>query len=185
MKKTLLVIPGFGESTKEEQYKKLISLAKKDFDKIIEVNPVWNHRTVTHWYQDVLKSLSGVNPENITAVGFSLGAYILILLSEHMNFNKTLLCSLSPFFKEQLSKMPEGAQDFFGKRRVKDFHKHHLPKKTQSSQTIFLFGTEDWVYAINQSEILAKVFKSEFVRIPGTGHELTDDYIEEIIKKIK
>ena len=185
MKKTLLLIPGFGENTKEFPYSELISSAEKiGFNKIIEINPLWNYRTATDWYAEILEKLKDIDSENTVAVGFSLGAYVLLQLSEKKKFYKSIICSISPYFKEQILKMPKEAKVFFGKRRVEDFKKHSLPVKNNSKK-IFIFGDQDWPYAIEESKLLAKIHTSEFKLVKDSGHELTNNYIKVIIDNLK
>ena len=181
MNKTLLVIPGFGETTKEKPYQSIIKYAESiGYKTVVEINPVWNYRTMSDWHQDVLIKIKKLNPQQIDAIGFSFGAYILTLLVKHIPLNKVIYGSLSPFFKEQLSHTPKEAQEFFGKRRMQDFKNHTLASKLLSKKNIFLFGDTDWPYAIEEARKHAKKHNASFELIKDSGHELTELYLNKI-----
>lgn len=181
MNKTLLIIPGFRETTKEKPYREIIRFAKiSGYKTIIKINPTWNHKTSTDWYNMAIHKIKNIDCENTVAVGFSLGAYILLLLSRNNKFKKMLFCSISPFFAEQIHKLPPSAQTFLGKRRLHDFKKYRLPERLKTTQNIFFFGESDWKFAITEAEKYATKQKSSFTLIKDTGHELTSIYIEKI-----
>ncbi len=183
MSKTLLIIPGFGENTNEKPYQEICNYAKSiGYTKVVEINPKWSYRTASNWCNDAKKSISFLKPDETTVVAFSFGSYISLMLAEDLNFKKVIVCSLSPYFKEHLAKIPEKAKEFLGKRRVNDFKKHSLPSKLSSQKNIFLFGDKEWLYAIEEASKYSQKQKSTFKLIKDTLHELNDEYLKEIKK---
>lgn len=179
MKPRLLLIPGFGEPATDAPYPTLRKKLEHKFQVSIHT-PRWSYATASMWLRDLEKSLNAFETAHVTVVSFSLGAYITLLASEAHPFKKIILCSLSPFFKEQMPKMPKGARVFFGKRRVLDFSTHSIPK-TIKSPAIFLFGSEDWDMGIEEARKLSKKYGGTFDIIEGAHHELTPEYIEKIV----
>lgn len=183
MKKNLLIIPGFGESTIESPYNEFIKKNKKDFN-IVTYNPVWDYYTASRWLHELKEILHTIDTRNTTVVAFSLGAYITLLAAETWFFKKIILCSISPFFKEQLYLMPKPAEKFFGIKRMRDFSTHLIPKNITCS-VVFLFGTEDWSVGINEAKKLSQKYKGIFDFVPNAQHELTDEYIRKVSLYIK
>jgi len=181
MTKILVIIPGFGENTKEKPYQEISKYAKLiGYTKIVEVNPKWKYRTASNWCNDVKKSIVYLEPDEMTVVAFSFGAYISLLLAKDLRFKKVLFCSFSPYFKEHLAHIPEIAKQFLGKRRINDFKNYSLPSKLSSKKNIFLFGEKEWPYAISEASKYSKKQKSTFKLVKGAVHELNDEYLKEI-----
>lgn len=182
MKQNLLIIPGFGESTDEFPYQFLSKKYKKKFNVIMH-NPIWKYRTASDWLRGLQGIINSIDVPNTTVVSFSFGAYITLIASEIYPFHKVILCSVSPFFREQLSHLPKPAEVFLGKRRFADFSTHKIPK-TIISPSVFLFGSADWSVGIDEAKRLAKVYKGTFEVVPNTYHELTDEYLKKIASYI-
>lgn len=57
MKKTLYIIPGFGESTHMTPYPKIITIAKSKGYKVVTCDPKWSRRVATDWIQGLNNKL--------------------------------------------------------------------------------------------------------------------------------
>jgi esterase/lipase len=186
MTKTLLLIPGFGENTKEKPYQEINKYAKSiGYTEIVEVNPKWVNRTASDWCDDVKNIISLLDQNKTTVVAFSFGAYISLILAENLNFKKVIFCSFSPYFKEHLNHIPKVAKDFLGKKRIDDFNNYSLPSKLSSVKNIFLFGDKDWPYAIKEALKYSNLQKGRFILVKNTEHELNKAYLETIFKLLK
>lgn len=183
MKPTVLIIPGFGESINDAPYLSLRSKLNGDFP-ITRFEPTWGYHTASSWTNELKKKLATIDTKNTIVVSFSFGAYITLLVSSEYKFQKIILCSLSPFFKEQMHNMPKSAQVFFGKKRVADFNTHLLPKSIKCP-AIFLFGSDDWPFGISEAKKLAKKYGGVFEIIRDAHHELTDQYLAKIVSYVK
>ncbi|HRH22520.1 MAG TPA: alpha/beta hydrolase [Candidatus Paceibacterota bacterium] len=183
MTKDVLIIPGFGENETEESYKKLKERILAVGDSTVRFyNPKWNRGTTKNWLADFEKT-SGIKPETIV-IGFSMGAYITLLLAEHHNASKIVFASLSPYFKENISLVPDSAKKFFGKKRIEDFLRYSVPENIKTQNPVFLFGELDWDIAIDQAKRLAKKYNGLFEFIGNTPHELTEEYINKIVDQV-
>ncbi len=178
MQQTLLIIPGFDESISDEPYQKVIKRYQTQY-RVISYNPQWSYRTATDWLEGLDVVLKSVDARQTTIIAFSLGAYLALLAAERYQFKKVILCSLSPFYKQQLRILPPVAKRYLGKRRLADFSKRSIPNKVLS-KLVFMFGADDWRVGIVEAKKLAKLYRAEFIVIPDTGHELNEVYLEAI-----
>ena len=139
--------------------------------------PIWKYKTASHWLSDLSGILDSIDVRNTTVISFSLGAYITLIASEIYPFHKVILCSISPFFKEQLSYLPKPAEMFLGKRRFTNFSTHKIPE-TITCPSVFLFGASDRLVGIDEAKRLAKKYKGIFEVVPNAHHELTNEYLK-------
>jgi predicted alpha/beta hydrolase family esterase len=184
MSKDILIIPGFGEDGTMKPYQKLKAEISNELKGVTIrfYNPQWNYRTTKNWIVD-FEASSEIKP-NTTIIGFSMGAYIALLLAERHIAQNVILASLSPYFKENIPSIPDESKKFFGKRKIESFLKYSIPKNIQTKNISLLFGDKDWQIAIDQAKILAKKYHGNFNFIENTGHELTDQYIIKIVGQI-
>ncbi len=180
--KKLLLIPGFGDSTSDEPYQKIIKRYQKQY-RVISYNPQWSYRTATDWLEGLDVVLKSVDARQTTIIAFSLGAYLALLASEKCNFKKVILCSISPLYKEQLHLLPPVAKRYLGKRRLTDFNKHSIPKRVLS-KPVFMFGADDWSVGISEAKKLARSYQAPFVLVPDTPHVLTDLYLRRLFEEL-
>lgn len=174
---TYIVIPGFGESRSDAEYKTLEKKLKATSAVVVKFyNPIWDRRTIKHWLSDFEKEFSVNNLGDTILVGFSMGSLIALMLAEKFNFKKVLLASLSPYFKNNIKDIPAEASNFFGKNRMAAFSELRRPEKIKC-KSIFLFGDQDWPIAISQARELASLYKGKFILVKDTPHELTVEYI--------
>ncbi len=139
--------------------------------------------TTTDWLIDFERKIT-LTPETLV-VGFSMGAYLALLIAYSHPINQLILASLSPFFKENIPHLPSAAHKFVGKKKIADFNNYSIPKKIKADKAMFLFGDKDMVMAIKQAQKLARRYKGSFHLIKETPHDLTDKYIETIVNFLK
>ncbi|MEX0672848.1 MAG: alpha/beta hydrolase [Candidatus Paceibacterota bacterium] len=184
-RKQLYIVPGFGEFPTDLPYKKITQFARKQGYTVIPVSIVWDRRTMSHWLEQLREVVKKHGDTNSILLGFSFGAYIALLGSKEFNFEKVFLCSLSPYFKEDLKHIPEDAKKFFGKKRMADFQKYTVPRIT--IPTTLFFGDQDWPMAIKKARKIAKDNPAaSFELIEGIGHDISEEeYLEKIKQHLK
>ncbi len=175
-----VIIPGFGESGSDKQYRELKKKIISSFGaKVLNYDPIWDRKTIKNWVADFDEKFKNYDFKILTIIGFSMGAYTALVLSSKHKFKKIILASLSPYFKENLENLPKEAINFMGKNRIKEFSNISIPKEIKS-ESVFLFGDQDWPIAVSQAKKLSSLYKGKFVSVENTEHELTDDYIKKI-----
>jgi pimeloyl-ACP methyl ester carboxylesterase len=65
-------------------------------------------------------------------LGFSFGAMITLLSAKDLSPDRLYLCSLSPYFKEDISKLSKDAEQTIGIRRKKDFLRQSAKKSAEN-----------------------------------------------------
>jgi len=93
-----------------------------------EVSIQWMYRVMSDYveqFQDFYLKNKG---EKNYILGFSFGAMIAFLSAPTLKPNKLFLCSLSPYFKEDLKNIDDASRKFFGVRQLKDLENHSATK---------------------------------------------------------
>ncbi len=184
--KKLYILPGFGESVNDIGYKNISSFAKKEGYIVIPVPLVWNHRTASHWLKQFEK-LVEKNGEDAVVLGFSFGAYIAVLASKDFEFKKLIVCSLSPYFSDDLSSLPKLAFNILKKHRMNDFKTHNFPTNV-TTPVIFFVGTKDIPLVLNRVKKAYKTWKGnkKIIYISKVRHEIeAPAYLKAIYKELK
>ena len=133
------------------------------------------------------KDIKSIILKNNYVLGFSIGAYILINLVKKKKFKDYIFCTISPFFKENLNKIPKDTQEYFGSKMMKSFSKYSIPTGNKSNAW-FLVGDKDWNLALKTAKIAHKqwIGKKELIIVKGAGHQLNHkNYVKEVSKIIK
>ncbi len=186
-KKILYIIPGFGESIKDDGYKRISMFANKNGYKVIPIEVIWKNRTASRWLTQIREVVDLNGHENATVLGFSFGAYLTILLSQEYKFKKIIVCSLSPYFSDDIKNLPMLAHKILGKRRIENFKQIHFPKNNLTS-AVFCIGLEDLDIVINRVKKAYKVWSGskEIIFIEKVGHEIENEsYLQKIYDKLK
>ncbi len=184
--KTIIIIPGFGESVEDSTY----STIKKEIGylgyNVVFHQPKWKRNTIKKWLSDFKEFLKKFEKVNPTILGFSFGAYIAIVSAKDFKFSKIILCSLSPYFKDDIKNLPPIAYKILGEKRIDDFKNYDLPKNL-NVPAIFLVGDKDMNIVIKRSLSAYKKYKGDkkIITVNGAEHDLNNkNYIDEIKKAL-
>lgn len=181
----MVIIPGFGETVKQSAYQQIAIFAHEKGYNVLMFIPRWQRHIATDWLNEFQQFIQRnvPSPCNTLVIGFSFGAYIAINSARHFKFKKILLCSLSPYFRDDIPKLPAIAYKILGKKRIQDFKKYAFPLAIRTP-AIFFVGDKDMPLVIERSK---KAFKQrggpkKFELVSGAEHEIDKKYLE-IIKK--
>lgn len=187
MPKKLYIIPGFGETTRDPGYKEIIAEIKSCGWEVVPINLKWDRSTTTDWLKQIEKKVGKGDPENSYIFSFSIGAYLTILLNPKIKFKGYLLCSPSPFFKEDLPKLPDIAKKVLGTKRWEIFKNFKCPDKLNGKAT-FIIGDKDLPLAISRTKNIFKKWKGKkkIIILKDVSHDIANDlYISTVLKEIK
>lgn len=113
------------QSAADPKYKELRQAISAKGYRVIPVTIYWNYKTVSEYTEafiDFYLQNKSVGEDNIV-IGSSFGAMVAFLAAPEIKPSKTLVCSLSAYFKED---MPKQKQSYmlrrFGKQRTADSH---------------------------------------------------------------
>jgi esterase/lipase len=195
MQKVVYIIPGFQENSDAEIYKKIsksfIRLGIKPI--FIHINWKAKNRLMRDYLKQFIDIYKKINIEDNTVYlfGFSTGAWIAFMASLEIEPKKVFLCSLSPYFKEDMKLWTKAWINGIGYNRFNDFKNHKfnsLVKRFKSKAIIFVGKNEDPKgVMIRRSNIAHESIKnSKLVIIPNAEHNIRQkEYLKAVKKYIK
>ncbi len=129
--------------------------------------------------------------KEVYLLGFSLGSMIAMISSAKINPKMQILCSLSPYFKEDLPYLREWWKQLEGKRRMDDFKNYSFKEISSKTncKTILLVGSREPRDVIRRVNDAHKRLKgSRLVTIENIGHDIFNkryqNKLAEIISKL-
>lgn len=144
-KKAVFIIPGFRQKPTNRAYKEIKRILKSEGYFPILVNVPWKGSTISENTKFFLKVYKKIKARKKYVFGFSYGAMIAFIASTKVGASGLILCSLSPYFKEDISKMRKKVSSLFA-RRYQNFSKLHcesLAKKIKAKKIFMLYGTKE------------------------------------------
>lgn len=128
-KKVIFIIPGFNHLPTNKAYKEIAKILKREgyFPILIEIP--WKDKTILENTKYFLKEYRKIKSKKKYILGFSFGAMIAFIASTKVRSEGLILCSLSPFFKEDVS----GSQ----------IRCATLAKKIKSKQILMMYGASE------------------------------------------
>ncbi|MBN2420792.1 hypothetical protein JXB27_00775 [Candidatus Woesearchaeota archaeon] len=151
MRKVAYIIPGFSESNKQNAYKKIAGFFRKKGIRPVPVDISWKKGVMTDYVSQAMKRIKG---KDVCLFGFSFGAMISLIASTKIKPRTLILCSLSPWFKEDI----DATKKFFeNDKKAKKF----INTPSWRKQIIELYD-----YSFNE---LAKKIKCKTILLVETG----------------
>lgn len=193
MRKRLWIIPGGGHKPTDTCYRWMITYFRSLGFEVQMITVDWNRRVMTDWIADFRSQFSKERGVEDYILGFSFGAMIAFLTANETKPMKLFLCSLSPYFKEDMDFL-ENKRDvrYFGTRRLADIRKYvfkdHV-KNISASTIVFCGGQETTKYPTLLKRCKAAVEQIKRARLviaENAPHQIDHpSYIEAIKKNIK
>lgn len=111
MSKTVFIIPGVGQRPDMPHYLQIGELFEKQGITLTYISINWRMRqSIEDCAEEAEKQIQEVLQQKpndeLYFFGFSLGAIIANILSGHYEAKAQILCSMSPFFKEDIEHLP-------------------------------------------------------------------------------
>lgn len=160
MNTKIYIIPGWGETCKRRQYQNLSKELKKDGFEVIFKN--------INWDEELSKQIFEVENDSIL-FGFSMGAILARLIAQDYKNKLVILASMTPLRHFQGGEQEKLLVDAIGEKTVNDIKRHLKPEI--KSESILMYGDKE----NEKADILVK----------NTDHEISKNYIEEILKLIR
>lgn len=184
--KTIYIIPGYGFDCNAQEYKKIAEIFKIRGFNVVPVKIFWKYHTMSDYVKQFKKQFDSEKEHGeIYLLGFSFGAMVAVISAAKFAKPKALfLCSVSPYFSEDLEKIKPYWKKEIGMKRVADlegFSFNELAPKIACRTYIFA-GTKEGKeveYRVNQAK--EKIANSELFWIKDAEHSLeSKGYIEKI-----
>lgn len=186
-KKTIFIIPGFRHVPTNKAYTEIVKMLKKEGYSPIVVTIPWKHSTISQNTAFFLKKYKKIQTKEKYILGFSFGAMIAFLASTKVAVDGLILCSLSPYFKEDVLKMNKDVHASLTMERYADFstlHSGRLTKQLKAKQVLLLYGQKEAKSLINRvNETYDQIPSTHKYLMPiwETEHNIGDKrYLEKI-----
>ena len=143
--KTIFIVAGFKHSAHEEQYEWMKRYFESLGFTVKTPNIRWNNRTMTDYTHQFINYYNKYKSEVNYILGFSFGAMISLITADKLKPDSLYLCSLSPYFKEDLPTIKKSWRRYIGKKRIEDFESYSgitLAKRI-SMPTVVFYGTQE------------------------------------------
>ena len=182
MQKVAYIIPGYGESYKTKGYSQVASFFKARKIKAVPVKISWKHNTMSDYVDEFMEQCKSRKGHEVYLLGFSFGSMIALMASGKVRPKVIILCSLSPWFKEDLPYLKKSWKRYFGKKKMEDFKRHSFDEfaKQVRCRTILIAGDKESPELDKRVKDAAKKIKnSKFIIIPNAKHDISQkDYLE-------
>lgn len=189
----IYVIPGFKHTPKQKAYQNLRTKLFNNNLESIPYNVSWNRSLMSNWIKNFTNYYNKQsNTGNEIILGFSFGAIIALAATPLVNVKpkQIILCSLVPWFKEDLHLLSKTDIKLIGKKRYEDFKTlsatnlyaeyHNLKTKV----LLLYGGTEAKRYPVIQTRIEQthdNIKLSQIVRLEGVDHDIGDTVYQNAI----
>ena len=189
MAKIAHIIPGFTEDTSMPGYQAIIPELKQKGYRVEEVNIDWKYKVMSDYVEQFKSRINHKPEDEVLVLGYSFGAMIAFLSAEFTKPNLLFLCSLSPFFSEDLDMLfPSWVRDI-GKNRIKNLKALSFNNgiKNVKCKTILVAGEKEVKQIFDRAnDALKKISNSELIIAPDIGHELNKSkYYNKVIEIIR
>lgn len=185
-KKYVFIIPGFRHKPSLKGYQQIKKILRKEGFTPVPMSIPWKEKTISETTQFFLEKYhktllkKSIHPSHVYFLGFSFGAMVAFLAATKIHVQGLILCSLSPFFKEDLPKNLPDNSSYLQLKRFTDFSglkSFTLAKKLKAKKIWMLYGTKESRPLIRRVTATFKKIttKNKFLLpIPATYHNIAD-----------
>ena len=184
MSKVIYIIPGFTETVNLKGYQRAIkSFKSKDF-KVVPIKITWKYNVMSDYIDEFFCQLSHKKSDEVYIFGFSFGAMIAFISTIKLKPKMLFLCSLSPYFKEDLKSLKKSWINMVGKKRIADLKRFSFQElaKNISCKTLLIAGEKESreVY-VRVNDANKRIRNSELLIVAGAKHEISEkEYITKL-----
>ncbi len=146
--KTIYFLPGYGENMDTKGYPRIIRIMESAGFKVIPIKINWKHKVMSDYVKQFEEQYGSTHNRGneVYILGFSFGAMVaFIAAATFAEPHALFLCSLSPYFKEDLNHIEKSWKKDIGKKRVADFEKLSFNNLADqiTCKTYLLAGTKE------------------------------------------
>jgi pimeloyl-ACP methyl ester carboxylesterase len=188
--KVVFMIPGFGEShLKQRGYNKVAKIFQNQNITPVHIEIGWfktKPYKFSNYIEQFLRQYKKPKNADVYILGFSYGAMIAFLTANKLKPKTLILCSLSPYFVEDLKTFKPSWLKWWKENFVdSDFHFDKLVSKV-SAQTYLVVGDkEPEVCMVRAKDAKKKLNKASLYVAKGAKHNLGQkEYVVELEKVI-
>ena len=185
--KIAYIIPGYNEShSKQRGYNKIAKLFEESGVTPVRVEIDWKHsdpKCFTDYTEQFLKVYKKQKNTETYVLGFSYGAMVAFLTAAKTKPKALILCSLSPFFEEDLIDLKPAWVRWWKKNFTESDYSFTKTASKIKSKTYLIVGEkEDKSCIIRAKDAKKKIQDSHLSIAKGAEHKVGQ---EEYLKAIK
>ncbi len=161
--KIVYIIPGFKQKPTHKAYRELAKMLKNQGYRPILLSIPWKERTISQNTEYFLRRYHKIQTRKKYILGFSFGAMIAFLASTKVSVSGLILCSLSPYFTEDVSSS--------------SLHCATIAKQIKAKQILFLYGakeTKSLIKRVTQAYDQISATQKYLIPIKETDHNIGD-----------
>lgn len=143
--KAVFVIPGFRQRPTNKAYKEIKKILKSEGYFPVLIDVPWKGSTISENTDYFLKIYKKIKARKKYVLGFSYGAMIAFIASTKVGSSGLILCSLSPYFKEDIPRLKKKTVSALLAQRYQNFSQlpcRKLAKKVKAKKVLMLYGTK-------------------------------------------
>ena len=139
--------------------------------------PTWKYHSIEDWINEYECFIIENNIRDFTAIGFSVGAYIIAC--SKIVPQKTIYASMSPLFADDIHKWTPKMIRPLGKWRI-----NSVGTYAKKPETTFIVGEKELPIVFDMVKRISG--NSKVITIKGVGHDISDKkYFDTVIDLIK
>jgi len=187
VEKIAYIIPGF-DSNKDRTYWKVAAEFRKKGIRARVITIKWKNRVMSDYVREFIQKTRTDNVKKRYVLGHSFGAMIgFIAATEEMKPYQLILCSLSPYFKEDLHiKRVKKWRKGLGERRWMDLEGikfNELAGKCKCKVTLIV-GSKEWKEMKERTaEAKKRIRGSKVIVIQDAEHDIAGTAYFDAVKK--
>lgn len=193
--KTVFIISGFNlhlSATSNDYQDLRDQLADKGY-RVVPVPISWMHTTPRQYTAKFIEFYQEHKGSYNLVIGNSFGAVVALLSAPEIKPDELFLCSLSPFFKDDIHAKPDAYfERYFGKKRMAELRSTDFDLLTEQInsldiRTTITYGQDEHRTSpslVNRCvDASNKINKSRLIELPNAPHSMEDPkYTEELLK---
>lgn len=184
------IIPGGGESPKRLACRKIAQWFQQAGFKPVPVFIAWKRHTMSEYVAQFLRQHKP--RANSIMLGFSFGAMISFIAASRVKPKLLLLCSLSPYWAEDLQRLRRSWRNSIGKRREADLKSisFHRVAKSVRCKTVLFVGNKEGKEVLHRVKTAHKALKNSIlIVIDDAKHDLgQNEYlvaVKQVIERLR
>lgn len=186
----IYIIPGYGSTrANDSDYGKVAEIFEKKGFEVVHVSVGWGKKKLerfSDYSKGFLKKYKRPKGARVYVLGFSFGATVALLAASKAKPDKLVLCSLSPFFTEDL----DGNEDkswvkWFRKNfKESDYSFKELAKSVTCDTHLILGSKEDKECKTRAREAKKALQRASLTVAKGAGHNLGNRKYLQAVEKV-
>lgn len=183
MSKIVYIIPWLWQNWKMESFQEIWWYFDEKWIKPVYIDIDWKYKTISDYIEQFKAQM--IDCDNYYILGFSFWAMIAFISSQTLKPKGIFICSLSPYFKEDLNHVKKWWLKYIWKNREKDFKTfifENIAKNISCESVIFVWDKEDEVVLNRATEYINKVKNSKLIIVDKCAHDISKPQYLEVIK---